>query len=67
MFLILFKSNLESNLLGILSNAIPLQLLHFVISLFWGGILIIRPSFQSVGNFSSFHISVNREGVADLL
>ncbi|OCU01832.1 hypothetical protein XELAEV_18007610mg [Xenopus laevis] len=54
-FFTLFNIILANILFGILRRVIPLQLLHFVRSPFFG-ILTIIPSFHSVGKFSSVHI-----------
>ncbi|OCT68337.1 hypothetical protein XELAEV_18039636mg [Xenopus laevis] len=54
-FFTLFNIILDNILFGILRRVIPLQLLHFVRSPFFG-ILTIIPSFHSAGKFSSVHI-----------
>ncbi|OCT80477.1 hypothetical protein XELAEV_18027289mg [Xenopus laevis] len=54
-FFTLFDNILVNILFGILRRVIPLQLLHFVRSTFFG-ILTIIPYFYSAGKFSSVHI-----------
>jgi len=58
-FCILFRMILVRILLGILRRVTPLQLLQYDKSPFFG-ILIINPSSQSSGIFSSFHIFSSR-------
>ena len=58
-FCILFKTTLVRILLRILRRVTPLQLLQFDKSPLFG-ILIINPSSQSSGIFSSFHIFSSR-------
>ena len=59
LYFVLFKIILARILLGILTRVIPLQLLQFDKSLFFG-ILRINHSSQPSGIFSSFHIFSSR-------